>query len=386
MNTTAPPITASSGQRRKAVVAVVCHFPPPPGGMPGQAEALAIGLEAAGWTVLRVSTNLRGGPVARWLDAKRGVRTVVRAPVYLLRLAGALTRADIVHVLAGSWLSFFLFASPAVLGGWLFGRSVVLHYHGGEAEVFFTRWRRAVRWVIARADTILVPSTFLEPPFAKLGFPVTVLPNICEPGRFTFDPVWPREPVFLVARHLEPLYDVGCVIEAFAQIRKSLPAARLLVAGHGSEWTSLHALARMLKVNEAVEFLGYVDNQRMPDVYARASVLLNASRADNTPVAILEAFAAGVPVVSSSAGGIPHLLEHGRLGVLVPVGDHQALADGALSLFADVQATDRLRTRARAAVERCAWSAVAEALMRLEPYRSESTAIGGGVAASEPDR
>ena len=76
------------------------------------------------------------------------------------------------------------------------------------------------------------------------------------------------------------------------------------------------------------------------------------------PISILEAFASGVPVVSTDAGGIPDLLESGRTGLLVPIGDAEAMAAAALRLLQDLDLARRFSLAAHAEAQRYAWSAV----------------------------
>ena len=82
---------------------------------------------------------------------------------------------------------------------------------------------------------------------------------------------------------------------------------------------------------------------------------LNPTTADNMPISILEALASGVPVVSTDAGGIPDLVQHGVTALLVPVGDHEAMAREALHVLDDVAVASALRRAGLAGVQRFAW-------------------------------
>jgi glycosyltransferase involved in cell wall biosynthesis len=116
----------------------------------------------------------------------------------------------------------------------------------------------------------------------------------------------------------------------------------------------------------------------MPRLYDGADLYLNASRIDNFPGSILEAFASGTPVVTTDAGGIPHLVAHGRTGMLAPVGDDAALADAALRLLDDPELAAGIAERARAeAVGRYGWAAVRDRWAAL--YRTLA-----GREAAEP--
>jgi len=113
--------------------------------------------------------------------------------------------------------------------------------------------------------------------------------------------------------------------------------------------------------------VGPVANARMPELYEAADVYLNSSRIDNMPGSLIEAFAAGLPVVTTNAGGIPWMVEEGRTGLLVECGDPEAMATAALRLLADGQLAARIAAQAREEAERYTWEAVSrqwEALYR----------------------
>jgi glycosyltransferase involved in cell wall biosynthesis len=346
-------------------VGVVCHFPPPPGGMPGQAEALVRNLSAEGHPALRIRTNLGTSRLALWLDGIRGLRTLVRGPVFLARLIRDVVRVDVLHVNTCSGLYFFLFAMPALLLGSLFRRRTVLHYHSGAAEQFLAAWPRTIRWVLGFADIIIVPSEFLRGVFAAAGLEAFVVPNICDLGRYPFRPRFDAVPRVIVARHLEKNYNVACSLRAFALVRERHPEATLVVLGGGPEEAMLKALAEELGMADAVTFTGYVDNANVPAYFERSTIFLNSSNVDNMPISILEAFAAGLPVVSTNAGGIPVLVDQGRSGLLAQREDHAGLAAAILLIAESPALAARLADEGYRAAQRFAWENIFPELLRV---------------------
>jgi glycosyltransferase involved in cell wall biosynthesis len=186
--------------------------------------------------------------------------------------------------------------------------------------------------------------------FRRFGLHARVIPDIVELGRFHFRERRPLRPVFLTSRLLEPLYNVECVLRAFALIQERLPDARLIVAADGSRRRTLEAFARELGLRH-VDFAGPVPFERMPALYDAADIYLQAPDLDNTPASLLECFASGLPVVTSDAGGIPFLIRHEQEGLLVPRDDHRALATAALRLLDDPDLAWRLASRARRVCE-----------------------------------
>ncbi len=125
---------------------------------------------------------------------------------------------------------------------------------------------------------------------------------------------------------------------------------------------------RRLGLGDHVALPGYVPHAELPHYLREATLMLNPSNLDNMPVSILEAFAAGVCVVSTRVGGIPHLVEHGRTGLLVDADDDAAMAAAALRLLERPELARGIAAQARAEARRYAWPRVFE---RLRPVYGE---------------
>lgn len=337
-------------------VCMVGELPPPMGGMAIQARKLSEGLRHEGHRVVNVRTNpLDHDSVLRRIRFLRGI---VNAVWFLANLVRAVPRVECVHVLSNSGLSFFLFSAPAVVLGRLLGKRVVVHYHGGAAEAFLARWQVLVLPLLRRANAIVVPSEFLAGIFRRYDIMATELPNVIDLEGFAFRDRVPLEPLIIVARHLQPEYAVGVAIRAFAEVASDRPDARAIIAGDGEERSALQRLCEQLSITEKVRFVGNVPAHEMQSLYAMSHIYLNASRIDNQPVSILEAFAAGLPVVSSAAGGIPFLVTDGKNGLLAADGTHQSLAAHIRALLARPELAQSLVLNASASAQLHRWDAV----------------------------
>lgn len=295
----------------------------------------------------------------RLLQSIKYVRTLVTSFVYCINLLIQVPRHDIVHTFSASYLSFLLAPAPAILIARLFGKKVILNYRSGEAEDHLRCWPRTAAPIMRLADELIVPSQYLVDVFRKFGLRASAVANIIDPSRFRFKERKPLLPIFLSNRNLYPLYNVACILRAFAKIQQRFPEARLIIAGDGSQRPSLEALARELKLQN-VEFRGRVPAHKMHELYDEAHIFLNSSNIDNMPGSILESFATGMPVVSTSAGGIRCILTHEQTGLMVPRNDHDAMAAWAIRLL---ESPELASTIARNAYEECAaytWEAVRE--------------------------
>ncbi len=345
-------------------IALVGPLPPPQGGMANQTNQLARLLEGEGAAVNVVQTNAPYQP--RLIENVRGVRALFRFVPYLRALRRATRDATLVHVMASSGWAWHLFAAPALYVAHTSGVPVVLNYRGGDAERFFTRSYRTVERSLRWADDVVVPSQFLKDVFEKFGARARVVPNIIDLDRFR-----PRStisirssngsgPRVLIARNLERIYDIETGIRAFAMLLRSFGDATLDVAGSGPERKRLEDLAGELGLTDAVRFLGRVDNEDMPKLYATADIALNTSLVDNMPISVLEALASGVPVVSTDVGGVPALVEDEREALLVPPREPESMAHTLVSLWRSPEKRSALRDAGLKKARTFGWDVVRE--------------------------
>jgi glycosyltransferase involved in cell wall biosynthesis len=325
------------------------------GGHYVQVEALERALVADGHAVTFVPINPPPPAALAWVRRIPGVRTAVTQALYWPSL-GQLRQVDVVHVFAASYWSFLLSPVPAIVIAERLGKPVVLHYHSGEADDHLEHWGMAVHPWLRRVNEIVVPSRYLEAVFLRHGYRVRVIPNIVDLDRFVYRERSTLAPKLLSNRNLEPHYRVDVTLRAFARLRTRYPEATLTVAGSGSQEGELRALAGALGAG-GITFVGSVSPSGMPALMAGADIFVNASAVDNQPVSILEAFASGLPVVSTAVGDVPGMLAHGAYGYLVPRDESDALcATIAAVLESPGEALARAR-EAHAQVQRYTWPA-----------------------------
>ena len=322
------------------------------GGQGVQARALVDALRADGYPVTFVPINPRFPRGLRWLRRVPYARTLLNQLLYLPSLL-RLGRADVVHVFSASFWSFLLAPAPAMLAARLFRARVVLHYHSGEAAEHLSRWGVLVHPWLRLADVIVVPSGYLKGIFAGHGHAARVILNVVDLSRFAWRERSPLQPRLISTRNLEPYYRVDVVLDAFRRLRAAVPEATLTVAGYGSEEARLRAMA-----GEGVRFVGKVDPAAMPELLDQADIFVNASVVDNQPVSLLEAFASGLPVVSTPTGDIAAMVRHEETGLLVAPGDAGAIAAAVVSLLRDPAHATSLARQAREEIDGYTWAAV----------------------------
>lgn len=327
------------------------------GGQAVQADLLLRNLRAEGVSADLLPINSVPWWPLNYLTRIKYVRTLIVSIFYVASLLFKVWRYDVIHIFSASYFSFILAPTPALLIATLYRKKRILNYRSGEAEDHFNRSGRNIFWIIRLADKIIVPSGYLVDVFGKFGFRAESIFNISDFGAFQYRERKVVTPHILVARNLEPLYDIETSIRAYAIVKSEYKAATLTITGYGSDERRLKSLVRDLDIRD-VTFTGRVERAEMPGLFQQADILLNSSVIDNMPVAIIEAFYAGLPVVTTDAGGIPYIVRDRERGLLAPKGDVNALAAVLGEAIDNADLRQKIIDGGRAFAQECSWQRV----------------------------
>ena len=159
-----------------------------------------------------------------------------------------------------------------------------------------------------------------------------------------------REFVILSVGRLTPQKGHDQLIRAVGMIAERHPEIRVLLAGDGPDRDQLEELAERLGIAAQVRLLGRVDAPRR--LHAASDLFAFPSRYEGTPLAMLEAMAGGLPVLATRFRGVDEVIEDGREGLLVDLGDAAGMADAIETLIADRSRLESMAVRSRSTVER----------------------------------
>lgn len=333
------------------------------GGQGVQAAALMSALQGDGFEVHFLPVNPRFPRALRWLRAIPYARTVLNQLLYRWHLRG-IREVDVVHLFSASYWSFLLSQVPAIKAARRYAKPVILNYHSGEAEDHLRHWGARVHPWLRKVEKIVVPSVYLQEVFARHGYETQIIPNMISLTQFRFRPRLPLRPKLLSVRNLEPIYRIENTLSAFAMVKERLPEATLTIAGYGTLESTLRNQVGELGLT-GVTFVGRVEPESIAALYDQADIFINSSVVDNQPVSILEAFAAGLPVVSTPTGDIAFMINDRETGMLVPPNQPDAIASAVFWLLEHQAEAGRMAEAARQEVEKYTWPNVQSDWRRL---------------------
>jgi glycosyltransferase involved in cell wall biosynthesis len=265
-------------------------------------------------------------------------------PLYWLRVLRRLRRERpaVVHIV--DHRALVLAGPPARLSG----ARVIWHVQALEGT-------RVINRLGARlAHTVLVPSLAVV---AKLpgidgATDIRSVPNVVPDHARRAAPVpLVTEPALVTTARLHPDKGLDILIDAMALLRADGPAATLRILGGPQDGfedlpAALAAQAERLGLSDAVELTGFVDRPEEHVARSRCYVQAARERSEILPLAILEAMAAGVPVVATDVGGVADIVRDDDTGLLVPTGDPAALAAAMQRVLCEPGLAERLRDNA----------------------------------------
>lgn len=348
--------------------------------------------DEAGWVRRRARPSAVDGVPVHWYPVHKRLLPGLTMPLMTGLIRGLdRARPDVVH--AHSHRYGHVLESAAVCEARRIPLVVSTHYHPADRrEPWIKRGLLRCQDVgfgatAYRVATCLVVETDLEARLVREFAPadrIRVIPPGIDLAAWQLGDETEAPPADLPARFLLYAGRVAAnkrldqLLEALAE----LPAAeRLPLVVMGRDWGErprLEALARARGVTDLVRFLDHVESPAAyRAVFRRATVFVLPSEWEAFGLVLLEAMAAGVPIVASAVGGVPEVLEGGRCGRLVPFGDPRALASAIGALAADASERARLTAAGRRRVEGLTWDRAAAAHAALYRELGGSPGVGG---------
>jgi glycosyltransferase involved in cell wall biosynthesis len=215
---------------------------------------------------------------------------------------------------------------------------LIVHFHGYDASKFdvINEHEAGYKRMFKNAIFIISVSNVMHQKLLKLGAPA---------DKLVLNPYGPADRFLklnLVKKSKKILFGVGrftnkkapyYTIFAFKKVLKKHPDARLIIGGKGELWESCKNLVKVLNLEEKIDLPGILsveevtNNLQIASAYVQHSITTDEGDMEGTPLGILEASAAGIPVISTFHAGIPDVIVHGKTGLLCKEHDYIKMAE-----------------------------------------------------------
>lgn len=339
---------------------MVAPYLPRRGGVTIQTHLMVDGLFKEGAEVVKVDTILHSLSSSYLLPLRMLLQFIVTA----LRFLKVAPSCDVVHIQACSWWGFLPVIACAPLNKWFVKKRLVISFHGARGHIWIRRLGTIVIPFLKMADVLVVVSPLLKETFAKYNVSSEVLWNLVNLNRFHYRERTDAKSDIVWIRHFIDMCDPLTALKAFAIVKKEIPEATITFIGDGQLKPQLDQYIAENNL-QGVRFTGRLPNEQVPAEFDKASIFLNSSKSDGFPTCLLEASASGLPIITTDPGGIPDMIENGINGLVVPVGDYEALAEEVISLVRDAERARSLGKAARKNAEKYDWPRCARDLAIL---------------------
>jgi glycosyltransferase involved in cell wall biosynthesis len=253
----------------------------------------------------------------------------------------------------------------------------VLTCHTVMDSAFLIFLQRVLGWIFRVGDRLIAVSQASARFSRMLGFSekrITVVPNGVDLSCFNgeIDAFSMREelgigdePLVVTALRLIKRKSPELLISAFAKVLKVVPDAKLVIAGSGREEDNLSRQIQSLNITNSVFMVGRLAKEKVAQLMAAADVFVLPSKMESFGLTLLEASAAGVPVVCSNAGGIPEVFQDGFDALLYPPGDDNAMAKAIMRLLQDRELAKTISANAVETASKFTWEMTAERTLQV---------------------
>ena len=237
----------------------------------------------------------------------------------------------------------------------------ILFLHGGDLPKRIETNPLTCKILFDRSFANVAPSSYLRDALLAKGIDVEVIPNAISCSDYTYNERSCVRPSLLYVRAFEEkTYNPKLAIQTLNLLKQWFPDARLCMVGPDKDGSraSCEELARHFGLEECVTFTGRLTKKQWLELSTKYDIFINTSNVDNQPVSLIEAAASGMPIVTTSVGGIPHVFNQHFSAVLVPAGDEFAMAEGVRSLVHNSQLAMTLSKNGKELADQYCWKTV----------------------------
>ena len=258
--------------------------------------------------------------------------------------------SDVVLIDTYSSLAFYYAAFTALLANYL-KIPYILILRGGNLESRLRYETKLMQYIFKHSYTLVAPSGFMSQLFLNYGYKnIKLIPNNINLQLYPFKQRKRVSPAILWVRSFASLYNPQLAVAMVDVLKDEFPDIRLCFVGPEKDGTmdECKILTKEKKLEKHIIFKGKLSKEDWIELSADYDIFLSTTNIDNTPVSVMEAMALGMVVVSTNAGGVPFLVDHGVSGFLYNVGDIDGLITIMRKVFKDDNSIQTLNARKKA--------------------------------------
>ncbi len=231
--------------------------------------------------------------------------------------------------------------------------------HGGKLPKRLKQSPRLSKAIFNNAYLNISPSEFIKTKFEALGYKNLIrIPNSIELKNYTFKKRVFNEANLLWVRSFSEVYNPLLAISVLKGLKDQNIKVKLCMVGPDGDGSLEKAKNYAKKLQVDVDFTGKLDKNEWIKLSENYTIFINTTNVDNTPVSIIEAWALGLPVVSTNVGGLPYMIKHNENGILVEPNSVNAFVDAIKELLSSKTYGNRIAEEARRCAENMDWNVV----------------------------
>ena len=301
--------------------------------------------------------------------------------VFAREMSISARQADVLHAHWG------VTGALAVLTRPLHGRPVVVTVHGSDLRTTIRPVRWLTRWAIQHADAVTTPSEQFHEACCQIRGSARLcyfVPNgvdlmpaeQIEALRAAETPPSPPTRIVSIGR-LIPERRQDVLVRAFGRLKRRFPSATLTLVGDGVARGEIERLIARLRLSDSIRLVGQVAPTEVPRYLCAADLYVSATTIESFGLAVLEAAAYGLPLVTTNVGYTAKLVSHGQTGYVVEPDDEDALVECMAAMLSDPEKMRRAGAKTRRRVEQLGLTWRQSAARFAEAYRAAAASRGG---------
>lgn len=267
-------------------------------------------------------------------------------------------RFDMVHIDVFSNKGF-IYADIASRIANIKNQPIVMTLHGGMLTEKYEREPEHVRTVLQRANILQSPSLFLIEFFSKQDIKVEYMPNFININYFPYERTTIQPYSLLWVRAFSPEYRPELAVKTLHKLLQNYPRTTLTMVGPDKGiQENIEHLVKKLGIEDHVNFEGLVPNEKLLNYYQSHAVYLNTTAYESFGVAVLEAAACGIPIVSTKVGEIPYMWKKDEEILMVDMDDAEMMAEEVGRIFDSDELSKQLSKNACTKAHQYDWDTI----------------------------